>query len=113
LHMLRGLVGDAAFWSGIRAYYSRYKERNASSDEFRAVMEEASGKPLDWFFRQWLHRSGVPLLSGRWRYDAAAREVVVTILQSQPGERYHLPLQIGIQDDARTAPRIVTLEFSS
>ena len=60
LHMLRGLVGDEAFWAGIRAYYRRYRDGNATTDDFRREMEEASGQPLDWFFRQWLHRGGSP-----------------------------------------------------
>jgi len=111
LHMLRGLIGDAAFWSGIRAYYSRYKERNASSDEFRAAMEEASGKPLDWFFRQWLNRAGVPQLSGTWRYDGVARQLSVTLAQGQAGEPYRLPLQLGIREGIGT--RIETVELTA
>ncbi len=43
LHMLRGVVGDEAFWSGIRAYYRLYRDKNASTADFRRVMEEASG----------------------------------------------------------------------
>ena len=43
LHMLRGLVGTEAFWKGIREYYRRYRNGNVSTDDFRAVMEEASG----------------------------------------------------------------------
>jgi aminopeptidase N len=111
LHMLRGLIGDAAFWTGIRAYYSRYREKNASSDEFRAVMEEASGKPLEGFFRQWLHRAGVPKLSGSWRYDGATRQLSVTLAQDQAGELYRLPLQVGIREG--TATRIEKLELTA
>ena len=36
-------------------------------------MEEVSGQDLGWFFAQWLNRSGVPQVSGSWRYDAAAK----------------------------------------
>jgi aminopeptidase N len=111
LHMLRGLIGDAAFWTGIRAYYSRYREKNASSDEFRAVMEEASGKPLDRFFQQWLHRAGVPKLSGSWRYDAATRQLSLRLAQGQAGEPYRLPLQVGIREG--TATRIEKVELTA
>ena len=58
LHMLRGLVGDEAFWSGIREYYRLYRDRNARTADFRRVMEEASGRDLAWFFDEWLTRGG-------------------------------------------------------
>ena len=54
LHMLRGQIGTEQFWAGIREYYRRYRERNASTDDFRLVMEQASGLELSWFFDQWL-----------------------------------------------------------
>ena len=56
-------------------------------------MEQASGKDLRWFFAQWLTRSGVPALDGSWRYDAAAKQVVVELTQSQAGRPYRLPLE--------------------
>ncbi len=58
LHMLRGVVGDEAFWSGLREYYRLYRDKNASTADFRRVMEEASGMQLGWFFDQWLTPRG-------------------------------------------------------
>ncbi len=74
LHMLRAEIGTEAFWQGIREYYRRYQDRNASTSDLRAVMEQVSGKPLDWFFTQWLTRPGVPRVGGTWRYDAVAQD---------------------------------------
>ena len=50
LHMLRGLVGDAAFWKGIRAYYAEFMNSNATTADFQRAMEAASGRPLGSFF---------------------------------------------------------------
>jgi aminopeptidase N len=72
LHMLRGVVGDEAFWSGLREYYRLYRDKNASTADFRRVMEEASGTELGWFFDQWLHRGGM-LKVRQWSWDAATR----------------------------------------
>jgi aminopeptidase N len=96
LHMLRALIGDDAFWNGIRDYYRRYQNRNASTEELRRVMEEASGRDLGWFFAQWLNRSGVPRLEGSWRWDAAGKAVEVTLAQTHPGAPYRLPIEIGV-----------------
>ena len=73
LHMLRQEVGTEQFWTAIREYYRRYRNGNASTADLRAVFEQVSGKPLDWFFTQWLNRPGVPKIDGSWRYDAAKK----------------------------------------
>ncbi len=96
LHMLRGQIGTAKFWDGIREYYRRYRDSSASTEDFRKVMEEVSGADLGWFFRQWLYRPGSPLVEGTWAYDAAAKKVVVELAQTQAGDAYRLPLEIGV-----------------
>jgi aminopeptidase N len=100
LHMLRGLIGTDAFWTGIREYYRRYRNANASTDDLRQVMEQVSGQDLTWFFDQWLRRPGLVKLSGVWRYDASARQIVVELAQVQLGEPYRIPLEVGVVETA-------------
>ena len=76
LHMLRGYIGRPAFFAGIRDYYRTYRDSSVLSDDFRRVMERASGKRLDWFFDQWLRQPGYPQLQVVWSYDSTTREVV-------------------------------------
>jgi aminopeptidase N len=98
LHMLRHEIGSEIFWAGIREYYARYRDANASTDDLRRVMEEQSGRELSWFFDQWLTRSASPVIDGTWRYDSAANRVVVELSQTQPGDPYRLSLELGITD---------------
>ena len=102
LHMLRGEVGDGTFWKGMRMYYERFRDRNASTADFIAVMEQASGRRLDRFFEQWLYRPGVPELEIAWRFDAAARTVEFEVRQL--GRTiYRLPLEVeAVYADGRT-----------
>jgi aminopeptidase N len=111
LHMLRSLMGTEKFWLGIRDYYQRYRDSSASTEDFRRVMEENSGLELSWFFRQWLKRAGSPIVEGGWRYDAAAKQVVLEFAQTQPGEAYRLPLEIGITIEGTPQTRIEKIEF--
>jgi len=111
LHMLRGLVGDAAFWAGIRDYYARHRDQNASTADFRRAMEEASRQDLGWFFEQWLYRGGVPKLRGGWRWDPAAKALRVELEQTQPGVPYQLPLELGVRVAGETEPRLERLEL--
>ena len=96
LHLLRGQIGTEKFWAGIREYYRRYRDGNASTADFRRVMEEVSGQDLGWFFAQWVYRAGTPVVEGRWHYDGAAKKVVFELTQTQAGEAYRLPLEIGV-----------------
>lgn len=113
LHMLRTEVGTETFWKAIREYYRRYQNGNASTAELRAIFEQASGKPLDWLFTQWLTRAGVPRLEGLWRYDAAKKVVEVTVNQTQTALPYRLRLDVGIVSVPGTPPRVVTMDLSS
>jgi aminopeptidase N len=105
LHMLRGVLGDDRFWSGIRLYYARYRNSNASSDDFRRAMQDAcladdacpnEDKDLSWFFHEWLNRGGILQLAGHWRYDAAAKQVEVTLDQTQTTGVYRMPIDISV-----------------
>ncbi len=99
--MLRALIGTDAFWRGIRLYYQQYMNGVASTADLRRTMEEVSGRDLGGFFDEWLTRSGVPELSGGWRYDAAAKQVVVTVRQTQAGDPFQLSLDVGVTMPAR------------
>ena len=50
LPMLREQVGDDRFWAGIRDYYQRHRDANATTTDFRLAMERASGRDLRGFF---------------------------------------------------------------
>jgi aminopeptidase N len=106
LHVLRGQIGTDKFWAGIREYYRRYRDGNASTAEFRQVMEEASGVGLDWFFQQWLYRAGSPVVEGGWTYDTAAKKIIVELTQTQAGEAYRLPLEIGVKGERMRIEKI-------
>lgn len=86
LHMLRGVMGDSAFFRGLRTYYRTYRDSTATSEDFQEIMEFAAGMELSWFFRQWLHQPGYPQLDVSWQYDATAGRVLVGITQSQKPE---------------------------
>jgi aminopeptidase N len=97
LHMLRRQVGDDAFWSGIRQYYREFRDKNALTQDFRRVMEEASGQDLEWFFQQWAWQPGHPILEGDWSFDASSGQLTVTVRQTQDdGTLFLFPLDIGV-----------------
>lgn len=109
LHMLRGVVGTEVFWEGIRTYYGKYKDLNATTADFKRVMEEVSGKDLGVFFRQWLYEPGALELEGFWQYDASNGRVIIELNQVQAsGPLIEMPVEVEITgaDGSRSLQRI-------
>lgn len=103
LHMLRDLVGTETFREGIREYYRLYRESNASTADFRRVMEETSGQEIGWLLDQWLYQGGLPVVDGTWRFNTAQSSVDLHLQQTQQsGYRFRLPITVRIhtEDDS-------------
>ncbi len=113
LHMLRGYLGTPVFWRGIREYYHRYRDSNASTADLRKVMEDVSGKDLAWFFKQWLYHAGSPVLEGDWRYNATSKKIEIDLAQVQPGEVYRLPLEVAVRGAGHGPEAIARIEMTA
>jgi hypothetical protein len=62
LHMLRRLVGDEVFFTGLRRFYTEWRFAKAGTDDFRKAMEAASNRDLQPFFEGWIYGSSIPRL---------------------------------------------------
>ncbi len=114
LHMLRMAMGEAAFQNGIQTYYRTYFNGSASTNDFRRIMEEASGQDLEQFFLQWLYQGGFPVLDVSWSYDDAAKTFSVTIDQVQTdGFVFEFPVELGIHSGESATPGIETVVSST
>jgi aminopeptidase N len=62
LHMLRGVAGDEDFFAGLTEYAGNpeFVYQNATTEDFRDVMQSASGLDLTTFFDQWVYDSYYP-----------------------------------------------------
>lgn len=83
LHMLRYELGDEMFWKAIRRYCEINHFRSVETADLRIAIEEATGQGMNWFFDQWLYHGGHPEFNVSWDYDAAAKQVRVTVKQTQ------------------------------
>ena len=96
LHMLRGRLGDEAFFKGLRDYYNAHKEANATTDDLRAALEKSSGKDLKAFFTRWVYGSGHPRYKLGWgsMERASVASVIVRLDQLQAGEAFLDPVPV-------------------
>jgi aminopeptidase N len=97
LHELRGLIGDSAFFRGIRDYYRTYRNGTALSADFAAIMSRAAGADLGWFFRQALLQPGFPVLDVRTKRKGRDLEITVRQTQRPAWGTYRIPnLQLDV-----------------
>ncbi len=114
LHMLRDMVGEANFKRGIEAYYTKFFNANATTDDFRIAMEKASGKDLKAFFKQWLYQPINPTINGTWDYDASTKKLTIQLSQTQKGDFvFSLPVEIGYYQKGNTQPTILKLNLTT
>ena len=61
IHNLRfELQNDNTFFQALKNYQLLYKDSVATTDNFKRVVEAASGRNLDDFFNQWIYGEGYP-----------------------------------------------------
>jgi len=100
LHMLRGVMGDEAFFRGIRDYYRTFLHGNALTEDFQRTMEASHGESLDWFFGQWIHQAGYPIyrVEHTWTPtptgSGGAVEVTVRQIQKAAWPRFRMPMDV-------------------
>ena len=61
-HMLRNIIGDAAYMNLLHRFAGEYREKETNADLFEKVAEEVSGDSLSWFFDQWTEKKAIPHL---------------------------------------------------
>jgi hypothetical protein len=110
-HMLANEIGQPAFADGLQRFWTEHVYGQAAWRDLQAAFEQAAGRDLDWFFKQWLERSGAPRLS----LGAHSVEMVATgyrtrveILQPVKGYRFKLPLLLDTTDGAQRHELTVT-----
>jgi aminopeptidase N len=108
LHMLRRLVGDEAFFRGLRRFYWTSRFRKAGTQDFRDAMEQESGRPLERFFERWIYGSTLPKLKIGYRVDG--EEIVLRV--EQVGELFDLPVTISVQYADRKTPDVVLVRVT-
>ena len=108
LHTLRGLIGDSAFFQGLRRYYREFEHRAALSSDFARIMSAESGQELGWYFRQALTQPGYPILEATAALDGG--HLVITVRQTQKAAWgvFRMPnLQVRVGD------RTLTMDVSA
>jgi hypothetical protein len=126
LHMLRQLIGDEAFWKGLRRFYVESRFEKVGSEDLRRAFEAASGQSLERFFDRWIYGASVPTVGFSYAVETANAttpprgedasagpdlprpELVLRFEQGQ--EVFDLPLKVTLYyENGRSAEVVVPL----
>lgn len=84
LHMLRRVLGDETFFRAMSYYLHKHEYQNVESHDLKIAIEEATGRNLDWFFKQWITGAGHPVFAVQHEYFPARKQLIVNVDQVQP-----------------------------
>ena len=117
LHMLRNMMldmrtmSDERFTAMMRDFYSTYRGRKATTEDFQRVVERHMNAPMDWFFREWVYGTAVPTYILSWRAERAAdgRYLVrIRIRQEDVPADFEMdvPLRVELPDSVEAFVRL-------
>jgi hypothetical protein len=55
LMQLQYIVGEDAFWRGMQKFYTQWRFKHPTPEDFLKVLEDESGLQLDWFYSRWVY----------------------------------------------------------
>lgn len=120
-HMLRAELGDDAFTSLLRDFYSQHAGNTASLGEFQqmAAQKLAPSKPgqpavnLLAFFSQWLNSTGIPEFNLDYIVYRTTKGFKVVGKIHQPLDTFRMPVDIRVQTEGNPVDKMVMVDGTS
>lgn len=114
LYMLRHELGEESFYAGLKHYLEVNRGKNVVTADLIRAIEEATHTNVDQFFDQWIYGAGAPKFEISYRYDAAQKQVALTVKQTQKTEGrvglFRVPVDVEITNG--TGPKLYPVVVS-
>lgn len=118
LHMLRNMLLDLRtmnedrFTAMMRDFYTTYRGRRVTTEDFQHVVERHINAPMDWFFREWVYGTALPTYILSWRSEPAGEGrylVRLRIRQEDVPDDFEMdvPLRIELPDSVEAFVRVL------
>jgi aminopeptidase N len=112
-NMLRNVIGDQAFFKGVKAFMDQYSFKSANSEDLRKAMEQASGQDLRYFFLQWLESSGSPEFKLSYTVFRTQKGFRVVGKVSQDMDTFRMPVDLRIETEGNPEDKKVEVVGTS
>ena len=109
LEMLRTLMEDpkapdpdARFIAMMQDYVSTYAGKNATTQDFKRIVEKHFGEPMDWFFNDWVYGTEIPQYDLNYELkngDKGQTILSLSVTQSDVSDSFFMrvPLYVTLQ----------------
>jgi len=101
LQMLRGVVGEDAFFKTLKQYVYDFGYKEATIEDFKALTEKTSGQQLNYFFSQWIDQNGVPKFDFEFTTYRVKDGFKVTGVIKQDLDTFKMPVEVLIETDGK------------
>lgn len=112
-NMLRQLMGEEKFDQMMRDYYTRFNARNVSIDDFEAFVSQAAGRPMRFFFGQWVDSTGVPEFRAEYRMLRTKDGFRVPGTVKQDLDTFEMPVDILLRTETGNERQRLSLKGTS
>ncbi|MEW6051406.1 MAG: M1 family aminopeptidase [Candidatus Zixiibacteriota bacterium] len=113
VHMLRGILGEAEFADAMTAWYnSPYQHGSATTEEFRDVVEAATGVNIHNFIQDWIYGTLRPTYQYQWYSEArigGGYYVYIFVKQTQTSnpQVFRMPVDFAVDHAAASSDTVV------
>jgi tetratricopeptide (TPR) repeat protein len=102
-HMLRWVLGDAAFNQTMKQFVQKFTGKAASTDDFRAIAEANHQDKLTAFFAQWYDGTGAPDFKNKYSVYRLGKgkgfRVVGEVTQDL--DLFRMPMEVRVDTDGQ------------
>jgi tetratricopeptide (TPR) repeat protein len=113
LHMLRGVVGDDAFFQILKTVPDRFAYKSISTDDFRKLAEQVSGQTLNFFFVNWIESSGAPEFKLEYTVFRTQKGFRVVGKITQDLDTFSMPVLVRIETEGNPEEKVVQVSGTS
>jgi aminopeptidase N len=82
LHMMRGLLGERAFWRSMNLYLTQHRAQGVETTDLINAIQDATGKNLRAFFDQWIFKAGHPEYKVRTWWNVKEKKAYLRVVQT-------------------------------
>lgn len=101
-HMLRWVIGDAAFDKSIKEFLATYNGKSARVGDLQAVAEKNYGEKLTAFFSQWVDGTGAPEFKMKYTVFRVKKGFRIVGQITQDLDLFKMPLELKVDTDGQS-----------
>jgi hypothetical protein len=101
-HMMRWVLGDAAYDKTMKQFMGQFAGKSASVADLQAVAEKNSPEKLTSFFSQWVDGTGAPEFKMKYTVFRVKKGFRVVGQVTQDLDLFHMPVEMKIDTDGQS-----------